>query len=377
MKKIIALLTLSMSLALMQCVGVSACDVDIQHADEGCVETQVSTEPVTNSEDETKSNERFFLDNNIVNLEGKFDSSVFFVGNKIKDQSVGSGLVFGAGSELEVAGSHDYGFYLGNDIVIRGTYTDDVFAAGSQIAIEQDAKIGRDVFVAGSTVRISADIPGSVYIASQNIKIENATIHGDLRVATSKIEFGENVKIEGVFGYNEDIVLQGTALYEETDVYTPLTFNYSRFQWTFRFAMLIADIITMVLVLVVARRFFAKLSESIKNFDIKDTLFNLLAGLVGLIAAAMAIGLLCVTVVGLPAALIVTLALVILLVAAQTVTAFVIGEKFLRLKSSYLNSGITMVVLVALGWIPHIGPFISSISAFYGLGILIRAIFKK
>ena len=107
--------------------------------------------------------------------EGEYDSIRFVAGNNVINKANIDGISFIAGNEITTEGTSTYGVYAGNNITIKENIAKDLFVAGNKIIITEDAKIGRDLFIAGANVTIMTNIIRDIRIGASNINISGIT----------------------------------------------------------------------------------------------------------------------------------------------------------------------------------------------------------
>ncbi|MCR5832598.1 MAG: hypothetical protein K6G36_01460 [Candidatus Saccharibacteria bacterium] len=314
--------------------------------------------------------------------EGEYNSSAFFAGNEVEDGAVVHGIDFAFGDKVENKGSYEYGFHAGNKLVTSGNYEKDLFAFGNEIVVAKEAKIARDFYAAGSKIEINSNIPGSVFATASKIVLNNVTVGGDLRVAAAEVEIIGDVKIGGTFVYNEDLNVVGkdTMVAGEIETYRPILLS---FRWNnnlkiiFAVLCLASSIVIAVVFILIARRFFNGLKEKAEAADTKYVLVNLGVGLLGVIIIPLIVALLTVTVVGIPAALLLLFAFIIAIVLSATVFAAFIGGKIMPKQSTILSSTIVLILMAVVGYIPVVGWMINSVCTLIGFGIILTSIFDK
>ncbi len=317
-----------------------------------------------------------------LNTTGEYNTNTFFSGNKLKDSSTTRGIGFQFGGEIENSGNYEYGFHAANKIVVNGKYEKDLFAFGNQIVISSEAQIARDLYAAGNKIEIKANIPGTAFVAARRIVLNNVTIDGDLRVAAAEVEIIGDVKITGTFAYNEDLNIIGESDFVagHTEMYQPLTFGFrlgKSAKIIFAILSLAMSIVTSIVFILIAKKFFNYLKERTKEADgmfvLKKFGIGLLAAVVTPIAAVVLIA----TIIGIPAAIILLFAFMIALVLSLTIFAAFVGNKIMQNQSTILSATIVLVVLALVGMIPVVGWVLNTAGVLIGFGILVSAIFEK
>lgn len=371
MKKKMALILSVLALALVP-INSWACEGDTSGETESdCVLT--TSEP---EEDKTTSTDRFQANDNIKKSE-KFDSSVFFAGNSITDDSDVKGVGLMAGNTLDISGKYEIGLHAGNVINIDGEYKNDLFVAGNIVSLKKNAKINHDAYFAVNKIDILTNISGDTFIAARDIYLANATIGGDLRVSAENITFGENVVVEGTFVHNSDAKITGEAKIAETETYDRVVVDSFRAQIVFTFASLASRILVMVLFMYLGKKFFASLNESIKNYEFMDGLKDTGKGVLVTVGVALVAALLVTFIFSIPAVLVIAGVLLICLYLSNIVTAAFIGNKLLRSKNEMINCAVGLVTLAIIGLIPSVGVVVGFFATMFGFGLMIRVLFKK
>lgn len=310
------------------------------------------------------------------------DSNAFYFGSEVNDNDTVNGIYFAFGNTIINGGNYEYGFHAANKIIVRGNYEKDLFAIGNDVNISNQAKIARDVYALGNTVELATDVPGTVFVAGNKVILKNITIGGDFRIAASELEISGDVKIAGAFIYNQDINIVGndSLTAGTTEPYQPIT-------WGFRLGEgskiitailnLAASIVVAIIFILVAKKFFTNLKKEVNNTDAKIVLKNFGFGLLTLIAVPVLTALLAITIIGLPAAALLLFALVIAVALSTTVTAAFVGNKIMPKQGTIFTTTIVLIVLALINLIPFVGPFCSTLAAVFGLGIIVRMLFRK
>ena len=310
------------------------------------------------------------------------DSNAFFTGYLVNDNSTVNGIYFAFGNTIENGGAYEYGFHAANKIIIQGDYEKDLFAIGNEINISSKASLARDAYILGNVVRLSTDIPGTVFVAGNKISLENITIGGDLRIAASELEILGDVKITGAFVYNQDINIVGndSITAGTTEPYHPITWGLRLGEGSKIITAILnlaASIVVAIVFILIAKKFFTNLKKEVNTVDAKIVLKNFGFGLLTMIVVPILSVLLAITIIGLPAAAILLLAFVIAVALSTTVTAAFVGNKILPKRGTVFTTTLVLIALALIELIPYVGPFCCSLAAIFGLGIIVRMLFRK
>ena len=147
-----------------------------------------------------------------VNQEGEYNSIRFIGGNNVNNKATIDGISFGFGNNVASNGKVTYGVYAGNVININENVEKDLFVAGNNITISDGAVLGRDAFIAGSTINIYADVARDLRAGGSIVSLKGVTIGGDAIIDAERIVLDENTTITGKLSYPTNAEIQGLNL---------------------------------------------------------------------------------------------------------------------------------------------------------------------
>lgn len=142
-------------------------------------------------------------------VELRFGSNWLLVGNGIISNKSAAGLLLSAGNDLKLNTKSEYGFATGNFIQYDATTTKDLFVAGNIITVGNEAKIGRDTFIAGNNVRVEADLPGNLSVTANKLILNNNKVDGDVNLSVNELVIEEQTVITGKLIVNTDAHIDG------------------------------------------------------------------------------------------------------------------------------------------------------------------------
>ena len=333
---------------------------------------------------EAKSSFYQFDDN--LDIENKFDGSVFFAGETVFTKSEVDGIAFIGGNNVEVNGQVDYGFFAGNSIKITGKVDNDLFAAGSNISINDNASVERDSYLAASTINIKdAKFGRDVKMAAATITLRDVTINGDVYISATNIKLDNNVVINGKLSYNEDAVISGIDDNNigEVDTYktnidesTTLLSNVKS-----KLFSIISGFIILVIMFLAFPNLFKKIDTKINDNKIGNYFTKAGIGFIGLIIIPIISIISICTIIGMPIGLILIAAYIVSLYFAILLSAYVLGNKiyttmFKKEYNFYTVSFIGLIVIKALDLIPVVSGIVGLFSLLFGLGMIISLFIK-
>ena len=314
-------------------------------------------------------------DNN-VNFDGTHDASSFLFGNSINNNGEINGIAVIAGNSINSNGKVSYGVYAGNTLNISDEVENDLFAAGNAITITKEAKVPRDVYIAGSNIKILTDVGRDLYAGGETVDIRGITIHGNAIIDADKVLMDEKTVIEGQLSYYKNTTIENlkVATIEEVkeinriiEEHTKPTFA-NRVKWE-AIKALTAYVSILILFLV-----FPKLKAAFdKNKDgVKDIALATLAGLIAIIVIPILSVIIMIPVITIPISLLMLLLYGFAIYFAVPLTAYLIGRAIYNKATDKNNMflelliGVVLVRLISL--IPVVGGLIIAICLFYGLG---------
>lgn len=138
----------------------------------------------------------------------RMGQNLLLAGNDVKSSASMNGLLFVAGNRVGLTTDSDYGFVAGNIVNISAWTNKDLFAAGNVVTLEKEANIGRDAYVAGSTVIVETDLDGDLSVMADTVELHDVQIEGNLNIEANKILIKGSTVIEGVTNYNSNAIVE-------------------------------------------------------------------------------------------------------------------------------------------------------------------------
>jgi hypothetical protein len=253
---------------------------------------------------------------------------------------------------------------MGGKVDVYGTVLGDVAVFGGKVRLHAGARVHRDVSATGGTIDVGkgARVDGKAVVLGGIVRRHPQSI-----VGSAEGNDGGNVDLKFEISDDDDDEPKGTLAARAGDA---ISGGLTR-------AALLFVLGTIFLSLFPARA--AALREEV----LRRPMRSLALGVVGCLAAAVILIALCVTVIGIPVALLLAPLLFLatcsgLAVVLEAVGGLTIGH---RTKSPYAHLAAGALVLLLVGWIPVVGKLavaavilvaIGSIVATRGAGLLVR-----
>src|SRR5574344_582013 len=302
---------------------------------------------------------------------GEVNHSVFVANENVNYDKKVNGIGFIAGNNVTINGETEYGFYAGNNVIIKDTINKDLFVAGNTINVSKDATLGRDLYAAGNIITVSTNIEGNVFIAGDEITLDNVTINGDVNLTGSKLNIDGNVTILGTIKYNEDMAIGNQNNLNATN---KETYKVDKEEKQSIFSNTLYALAMVMILAFVINLLFPKLyKNTVKEIDGMSTLKNILFGLLWLIGLPIASIVIMCTVVGLELGLVVLMVYAFMLMISVILSSMVLGyiiltKLFKTTDNSYLAITIGLIIFKLVSLIPIVGGWIYFLAILYGMG---------
>lgn len=266
----------------------------------------------------------------------------------------------------------------GGTITLRGIVLDDVRAAGGQITIE--GQITDDLLASGGIITLGkgGSIGGNVKVAGGDVILGG--ISGTVEAAVGKLTIQDSAVIGGNVRYwsEEDAQLDPDA--KITGVIEKQTLSHGKNFYIGSVNPVIATIIGIIVTAFFAWFFsyaFPNKTESMLSSSRKEVGTHILWGFLGLVGLPGLAILLCVSVVGLPAGMLILLAFPLVIALGWLVSVLMAGyiaTQILTKKpgATWLYALTGAILLSLFGLLPFVGWIVTSFFFLAGLGSLIR-----
>lgn len=305
------------------------------------------------------------------------------------------GSFFAAGSTIQVTDTVSGDVYIGGQTVtVSGDVSGDVLVAGQNVTISGD--VAGSVRVMAQTVTISGEVGGSVSALAQTFTLASgATVKNDLAFA------GQSVTIDGAVGrdvtgaverfhiggsvgrdifYTSDVTLTknqaatigGEVHYTVAEQYTPeQDFGTKASGWLYG---IVALVFATLLVALIAPRWLRTATERAYPAPWKA----MLAGFLGFVFVPFAIIVLFITIVGIPVAIALIAAYLLLIGFGYVFAAYYLGRLVFRnTQNTALQAIVGAIIYSVLLLIPVIGFIAGLIGGLIGFGSVALDIAKR
>ncbi|MGI9641976.1 MAG: hypothetical protein ACR2N9_04250 [Acidimicrobiia bacterium] len=311
-------------------------------------------------------------------IEGTLDGdlTVFSGSLTISGTVTGNVTVFSAGSVIvEESGSIDGSLNgAATSVSVRGTVGSDVFVAAGSTVVEDTGSIGRDVMGFGGTVRIDGSVGRDVRGRAYRTTVDG-TVSGDVDIATQTLGIASTAVIGGDVLYrsaSEASIADGATI-GGTVTQLPAQSNF-----LYGIVLAIANIVGFLgfiasglVVLWLARSTGSRAVGSVLTKPLR----SFLVGVATVIVLPLLIGLLAVTLVGIPLAIVLGAIGVILFIVGAVPSVTALGHLVLVKRGGLFGAFLVGAVLWRLSiFIPWVGPFLFLIALVWGVGAWVMGV---
>jgi hypothetical protein len=325
--------------------------------------------------------EKFYQVDSDLNIEEKFDSSVFFAGETVTSRAKVDGISAVAGNDVEIAGTSDYGVTVANTLKITGNIKNDLFGAGSSIKIDNDANIERDTYLAASSISIAnAKFGRNVRMTAGTVTLNDVIITGDVYISATTIDLGNNVVINGKLSYNENAVINGLENNKINNIVTYTDMNIKEFsildKVKNKLFSIVSGFIILTIMFLVFPSLFKKIDKKLDGKKTGDYLSKAGIGFIGLIMIPIVSIISIFTVVCIPIGFILIAGYVLSLYIGTLLTAYVVGKKIhvSMLKNEYNSYAVALLGLMIMKFlelVPILSVIVIMFNLLFGLGLII------
>ena len=329
--------------------------------------------PVSAEDSIEEVNKLQIINKDNIELNKKYNSSVFASGNSIKNEGIVLGLNILLGNYVSDSSISEYSIILGQTVELNSEISNDALIVGNYI--KSNSNVRRDAILYGSIIDLTGTYNREVKLYGDSINLSNVIIEGDLYVRATSLSIGDNVKVNGTITYNDDLKVTG-------DISSFVTSTYEIEQSSSIISFLINLGSTLVLFLVLALVMPKIFTMCDKNIDSKDLLYPI--SLIGkgaftLILFPILIILLFSLYIGTYISLGLILLFFVILGLANLYTSYYIGRlvwsKLLGKEDNILLSSFIGIIIVS---IISLSQIIMLFSMLFGMGLILDNIkFKR
>lgn len=294
-----------------------------------------------------------------------------------------AGDVLAAGGTLRIDAPLSQNLYaVGGQVALDGTIARNARVAGASVTLGPKARISGNASLAGRRIEVLGEVGGYVQAAGGLVLIDGR-VNGDVDVAAGELELGPRARIGGTLRYRGGEALKQDAAAQVAGGIERLEMAPRRKEarahgrgalgiWTVGLMAMAAVFVAML------PGAFARVADAART----RLGWSLLAGFIALAAIPVGVLVLCVTVIGIPLALLALLGYFALLLVGYVAAGVALGDAVLKRwlaaraglkgwRALFAALGVLAIGLLAL--IPWLGGFVAFLALLAGMGALLLA----
>ena len=285
--------------------------------------------------------------------------------------SVGGDYLAVAGNQVIGGRVHGSVRAAGGEVHVAAVVDRNATVAGGNVSLDSAGVIARNAYFTGGNVEIAGTVRGGLLASGGNVTIDGV-IGSDVQVLSGELRIGPRAQIAGNLRYKvppKNVKIDPAARISGTVTALPVESEWGLERWLWLLGLLLIGVVVVALF----PRFTAEAAEILPRRPI-------LAALVGLgwvCLAPVVIVLVAFTVIGVPLAILLGVAYVILLFVGDIPVAVWLGRRLLGIREGARQYGVVVnyavggLVLLIVMLIPVIGKVVLIVSGTLGLGMLL------
>lgn len=347
---------------------------------------------VTTSEQKTIEGSLFAGGQTVI-INGQINGDVFCAGQTITINANINGDVICAGQTIQINGVVDGNIRLaGQTITVIGTTNKNATLLGQSIIINNATVLGELQSGASSIMISNTRIDKGIISASDQLTLDGSKISGDIQSAVQTLVIDQGSAVTGNLSYVStkevvinDATVSGTIVRseppKETKVnvttfpnkLTPKRIGYSGIP------SLLVWLGMAILLAILTPNLFTNSYNKLSKYPLRSFVYGFFA----LFAAPFVFLMICITLIGIPFAILGVFFLILIIVILRIVVSAYVGKRILdnlsRVNSSNIIFSTVLGILVIwlLTKIPFIGFLISLIVTMYAAGLLVLLIINR
>jgi cytoskeletal protein CcmA (bactofilin family) len=291
------------------------------------------------------------------------------------------GSIFSASQYATIRGTVDRSARIfAQTATIDGVIANNLIAFASDIELPRNCRVGRDATLMGGEISTSGEIGRNLIIRGAQV-IVSGKIGGDVDITGDKISIVAPAEILGSVKYkskaeiqiDDGVVISGRV--ERIPLETKDT-KKEGISWPFRFVLFLCALVTGLIIIAV----FKQHTHHAVEQALQKPLVTLGVGFVGVCIAPIAILVLCLTIIGIPAGIILLFGFTIFFYIAKIYVAIVLGRSVIRLvkKTAEPKTGwallLGLFIMFLVFTIPYLGFILYLGTIFIGMGAAVLGI---
>jgi cytoskeletal protein CcmA (bactofilin family) len=322
-----------------------------------------------------------FVAGGSITVEGPVGGDLFACGGNIVVEGHTRGDLFACGGSIHSIGNVEEDVRLfGGEILIDGSVGRNGSAFGGEVVVKEGGEIGRDLKVECGELEFSGTIKRNLEGSAEKIVI-SGRIDGDVNIEAREIHIMPSAQILGNFDYSsheeaeidEGALIQGAINHQLKKTKSKEKSGMGSFSILIKLISLGALILIGILRILVS----PKQVDHFAGYILRTPWKSLGQGILIIIAFPVVVGVLAMTIIGIPIAFFATMLYLFLLYTSKLYTGLLIGQLILKgvgreEKGRMIGALVLgLIILVILTSIPYVGIIFLILAILLGLGAIL------
>jgi hypothetical protein len=317
-----------------------------------------------------------------VDIRGTINGDVYCAGKHVVVDAIVHGDVLCAGQDVDISGHVDGSVRVGGQTVtIEAVVAHSLNVASGQFALAKTASVGQDATVAGSKSKLEGAIGRDLVIASGDTTTLENTVGRNVRFNGAAITLLGGTHVKGDFIYTSrqaadigsNAQIDGRSKHQTPQARKERSHFGSLFGFSavfFLYMLVAALIASLVLILLLPQTIHAVSGEAVRSLG-----KTLLVGFLAAIAAPVLIFGSMLTLIGIPLALGLLMAWVLIVLLSGPIAAYYLGSMVLsKSKNPVAIMTLGSVLLTVLYFVPIVGGFLMLVGYLLGVGAILLSL---
>lgn len=336
-------------------------------------------------------NDDYFAFGERVEITGTVNGDVYAAAKSIVVDGTINGDLIAAAETIIITGKvRDDVRAASQNMTVGGSVGKDLTIAGEHITLMSDLTVGDGILAAGSDVTYNGKSSKYMKLAGQDLHV-NGMVTKDVDLAGAAVSLGAKASVAGNVTYWSDATLSQAPGATVSGTVTKREIPMEMKQWNsaefekaasaFHAFWRIASFLSTLMIGLIVIYFFGPFMQRVVTSIRTNAKYNALTGLLVMIVTPLVIVFSFVTLIGIPAALTIGAAFMILLYVAKIPSALFIGsflaDKAKLKQSIYVQFVIGLLVYFVVGLIPVLGGITKAVLCIISIGALLSTIRTK
>lgn len=327
-----------------------------------------------------KIDRTLFIAGNQISIDTDVDGDVFCAGQKITINGAVKGDVFCAGQDIKINGPVSGGVRLaGQNVEVNSLVEGSVSVASSTFDVGINGKIGKDITIAGDTANINGTVGRDLAFSGNRLNV-NKEVGRNIKASSQNIALGSSAIVGGNLEYtsaNDYSKAEGAKVDGSVQKYQPKKSEDSGAKSLAKFILgfvLPALLITSMILILVAPRIFYSTTNNALPTPWKALLFGIVVNII----LPIFIILLAITVYGIPLAVLLLVAWVLLMILSGPVTAFYVGRLVMRRTNNVIWIMLVGSLVVVIAYlVPMVNFLMLMFVLWAGVGMVAMEFYRR